>query len=279
MAVSNLTTIIQRSVCVGERGLDEWTDDWNNGTCSDLYHNLLLVNNDGSPGYNPGNLTLVQDDFFEAFRFLLINQDDIQDPPTESQTDLLNACLSTPGMCDEALDNFCPTKTREEIINSEQLLAFCGCHAPPNPILSGVDPQCDPLCNQIGTIPLQDPNTGLVLRCDASVCVINNVTLQPGQGSITQMCSGCTDAQPCKCFISNVPEGLDVSMCSSDSVCFKSDENGIPMPVDCSTVINTTTEEQTFSINLAAIIIAGIIILVMILFIILYPIFKKKKIE
>ena len=165
---------------------------------------------------------------------------------------------------------FCPTKTRDEIINDPQLLSFCGCHAPPDPLLNGIDPQCDPLCNQLGTVPLQDPLTGLKLECNTTVCVINDVNL----GSISQICSGCSESQPCKCIISNIPEGLDVSMCGSDSVCLEPNESGVLIPVDCGPMV---TQETTFSVSPVIISIAIMLIIVMILFIIFYPVFKKKK--
>ena len=257
--------------CTGVSGLDDWTNAWDSGTCSSFYHNLILVRNDGSPGYNPGNLESSQQDFSDAFDFLLSNQGgDIQDPPTNVQSDMLSACIFTPGLCDQALDSFCSTKTRDEIAGSQQLLSFCGCHAPTDPILEGIDPQCDPLCNQVGTIPLQDPMTGLALECNATVCVINDVTF----GSISQLCSGCTDSQPCKCIISNVPQGLDTSMCGADSICFEPNSIGVLEPVPCDL---TVTSETTFSINMTLAAIIGLLIITIILFIILYPIFKKKK--
>nr|QBK92623.1 MAG: transmembrane protein [Pithovirus LCPAC401] len=259
--------------CIGLSGIDGWTNDWNSGACSNLFHNLILVRNDGSPGYNPGNLEISQLGFSDAFDFLLSNQDgDIQDPPTNVQSDMLSACIFTPGLCDQALDSFCSTKTREEITESQQLLAFCGCHAPIDPLLEGIDPQCDPLCNQIGTIPLQNPMTGLALECNTTVCVINDVTL--ASGSISQLCSKCTDSQPCKCIISNVPQGLDISMCGSDSICLEPNNIGVLEPVPCDL---TVTSETTFSINMTIAAIIILLVITIILFIFFYPIFKKKK--
>ncbi len=272
MSLSEVIRAVGESViCTGASGLDDWTDAWNSNTCSNFYHNLILVKNDGSPGYNPGNLESSQQDFSEAFDFLLDNQDgDLQDPPTNVQSDMLSACIFTPGLCDQALDSYCSTKTREEIVASQQLLAFCGCHAPTDPILKDIDPQCDPLCNRTGTIPLQDPMNGLALECNATVCVINDVTI----GSISQLCSGCTDSQPCKCIISNVPEGLDTSMCGTDSICLEPNSDGVLEPVPCGPMV---TSQTTFAISLSLIAIASLIVITMILFIILYPIFKQKK--
>ena len=163
------------TICSGEGGIDVWTDGWDGGslsTCSTFYHNLLFTLDDGSPGYNPGNLNVSQVVGRDAFEFLLDNQDgDIQDPPTDSQDDILQACIFTPGLCDLGLQEYCPTKTRDEIMSNPELLSFCGCYAPTDPLLEGIETQCDPLCNQTNTIPIQDPMTGLALQCDSNALI------------------------------------------------------------------------------------------------------------
>ncbi len=265
--------------CIGADGDTVWKQGWAGGTssiCSVYYNNIIFTQPDGGKGYNPNVITRSRTEFSSAFQLLLFNQRDLRGigdlriPGTEfytdTQADMLASCIRTPGLCDLAFSNYCPSKTRFEISTNSQFLAFCGCRAPedPNSMLDIRPQECDPLCTRVGTIPLQNPSTGLSLECESNICVINDISIQATQTSVgsvnfSQLCTGCTEISPCKCIVSdinlseNVLLNADVGTnlqksCGDNSLCLVlSDTTGVLEPVDCSTVFENlggTSEEQ-----------------------------------
>nr|QBK93621.1 MAG: transmembrane protein [Pithovirus LCPAC404] len=296
--------------CMGLDGVELWTDAWSGGPislCSSYYNNLVFTQQDGSRGYNPDRIERSREEFVPTFDLLLFTQRDergvgdlrLQGTEfyTSMQAELLSACIHTPGLCDIALDDFCPTKTRTEIANNSAYLEFCGCHAPPDPetMLQIVPSECDPLCTRIGTIPLQNPVTGFSLECEVNVCVISDISIQATASSIgsvtfSQLCSGCTAANPCKCIVSdvNLPPGQFVNTdlqnsCGTDSVCLvSSNVPGVLEPADCATVFanlsDVTTEKEFWTTSNIVIVSVGVgLIIIIIIFIVIRTRSKQKE--
>lgn len=127
---------------------------------------------------------------------------------------LISACQNVPGACAQMQEYMCSNCNREQILASPILTTFCGCVAPAagpdqfyNASLQNYDSTCDPLCNRIETIKQVDPTTGVVAQCNASVCVMDAVTINSiaSTGTVptfNQVCPACADGKGnCICVI------------------------------------------------------------------------------
>ena len=114
------------------------------------------------------------------------------------------------GLCESALEIY-PTvdAKRTAVSKSENLIGWCGCFSPLDPILNLEEftSECDPLCVNLESIKLVDA-TGIESGCNSAVCVLTNVTLNTegtlgGNFSFEQICNACSDNsdQPCRCVI------------------------------------------------------------------------------
>lgn len=127
---------------------------------------------------------------------------------------LLNACQSLPGVCEPMQRYMCSECSRQDIAKNPALISFCGCVSPTpgatefyNNAMSNFDPACDPLCNRIDTVKLASPDTGVADICNASVCVIDAVTINSISSTGTtpvfnQVCPSCANGNGnCICII------------------------------------------------------------------------------
>lgn len=130
-------------------------------------------------------------------------------------TDILfDACFNMPGVCSQTQEYMCNACDREQIYANTELIKFCGCSSVAttgdtfyNDTLQNFDPVCDPLCNRLDTIKYNNPVTGVTQKCNANVCVIDNVVINSiaSNGivpSFNQVCPACADGQGnCICVI------------------------------------------------------------------------------
>ena len=115
---------------------------------------------------------------------------------------LIDACslsqFGLQGACQYVANRMCASCSREAVPNSRDTLRLCGCAVPPlNPdVYGGIPRECDPLCAQGSISKLRDPASGAVADCNATVCVINNVSITAAKSTVggisfTQVCPQC----------------------------------------------------------------------------------------
>lgn len=127
-------------------------------------------------------------------------------------------CCPYPGLCQSGLDVVCATKTSQRISLNPAVAQWCGCHLSPGEYADysarfNIPPECTPMCNRVGTIPIVGINAEAV-TCKQNICLIDDVTVnlinsQIGGGiDFNQICGNCQDAQ-CSCIVSNTT--VDIS--------------------------------------------------------------------
>jgi hypothetical protein len=239
----------------------------------------------GSRKYNKGNAKELRDDidkfineFLDHFDFTDKENSDSYDP---FQEDIINLCNSnsTPGICDNFLENYCENRDRDEVSKSNVLSRLCGCYVSMTPeYRKYIDSrECDPSCHHSQTVQRADLLTGEIKRCSNTICVIDNISInttesQTGSVNISQVCPGCENSEnPCECIISGdidkIKEETDLNInqsCGENAVCLRSDDNGNLVPIDC-----PKSEASSGLLWIIISIIAGIFLLV-IVFIIFY---------
>jgi hypothetical protein len=115
-------------------------------------------------------------------------------------------------LCQDGLDRVCETQTAQRISLNPAIAQWCGCHLPPQEyedysVKFNIPPECTPMCNRSGTIPIVGINAEPV-NCKQNVCLIDEVTVnlinaQIGGGiTFDQICGNC-GGNPCSCIISN----------------------------------------------------------------------------
>jgi len=121
-------------------------------------------------------------------------------------------CCPYPGVCQDGLDTVCATQTAQRISLNPSVAQWCGCHLPEGEYqtysaLYNIPPQCTPMCNRAGTLPIVGINADPV-NCEQDICIIDGVTVnlveaQIGGGiDFNQICANCSGAQ-CSCIVSN----------------------------------------------------------------------------
>lgn len=253
--------MVTRERCRGDTSSgQDWFNLWNNNVCCNLYQNFIYeVGPNDRVGFNEVNWKTSQDDFNLIYQRYLENNK-ITVPGAEGfnefQEILRECCTRLPGVCATALTKFCQGKTRSDIAKNPAELNFCGCFAPESEIeetkkIFSTDPQCDPLCSRIDTIPLDD-GKGNVKECTRTVCDISNISIQATKSSIgsksvnfTQVCPNCGN-NGCTCIISGTSlSGTlnDVGICENftqkcgkKSICLKINADGTDMVVSCDTL-------------------------------------------
>jgi hypothetical protein len=197
------------------------------------------------------------------------------------QNIVVNMCTdpATPGVCDTFLTPYCSRYNRAQVSSSNILTSLCGCYVPPDPVfqqyakgtpgctVGDVDncegcsgdspdcvpiPACDPLCKLPMTVK-KVSEEGRMLTCPQNVCVIDGITINQRDTTITgginfnTICSGCASGSaPCLCIINSpqttlaeVGVGSYSQMCGANSTCLADgqivpctdfDPNLIPVP-------------------------------------------------
>ena len=278
----------------------QWMSGWS-PSCISTFQNL--INSGGSSGlygFSPSGLTQSQADFQYMWSKLLNSNSGYaltipgQNGFNGFQTVLLDACIAIPGACDTAQTKMCANCSRSQISSSQPLLTLCGCFAPSLQSVYGsqygnITPECDPLCSQQLAAKQVDPTTGAIQECQATICVIDNVSIgasnsSTGGSSFTQVCPSCTDGQgQCKCIvnvtnpnilgsISSDDQGLDDSSTfyqyCPNALCLATDQTTQTVNVvPCQNYVTTTATVPTFtkSIPIGVWILAIIIIVILVL--------------
>lgn len=252
-----------------------WYFLWESGACErDIYS--ALYSGKGAT-LVPENLQRAREIMADTFRRYLASFP-ITEPGNKGynplQEHLYRACRDLPGICDLALESFCPDHTRKEIESSPALLSFCGCFAPPlegkireyllTPDLKYNRP-CDPLCSRVGTVKLPTP-TGEKDLCTANVCVISDVTLKISKSALPYVSFGqvCPCKENCRCiFSSSDPSGLlrDLNLnyslyqyCPAQATCLESLPDGTSRVVECTPAPPKVSVSNVFYVALFSVV-------------------------
>ena len=164
----------------------------------------------------------------------------------------------------------------------------------------GIQKICDPACVLQSAVKPKDPaNQFGTLRCDQTICVIDDVSISIlGQSTVgdinfAQACASCTGGAGCSCNISDISitavestiNDINFGQNCGNVNCWQSDANGIPQQVDCSVLGGsseetggTTSPPSAFSDNMVLIII-GIIVAIVILAIIIILLLRRRQEE
>lgn len=121
-------------------------------------------------------------------------------------------CCPYAGVCSTALDEVCKRFTAELISRNPILSNWCGCHLPEEEYQSysvnyNIRPECTPVCNRTGVIPLTGIN-GDPVQCEQDICLIDNTTFNlvnsqvGGNVNFNQICKNCPNAN-CSCISEN----------------------------------------------------------------------------
>ncbi len=312
-----------RSQCRGDNlSGQKWFDVWSNRACYNLYHDFIYNSGEAAGQWNKENWEESQKDFVrilnkylgEGHRITLPGFPDYDLFQEQLGGNFESFCNRLPGVCDIALQAFCQGKTtnplcpncqgrfgcgsecttREGIAANKGILGFCGCYAPlPNVeqarrVISK-DPQCDPLCTRLKTIPLDD-GKGNNLQCTNDTCVIDDVTIEASKSTIggtvdfEQICRNC---KPCTCIIS----GIDITttadqinqfkvefnqFCGKNSLCLKIEPDGVDQTVDCQNAITAKTPTTDPLVIPWWVIVGGVIFIVIIILILVF-VYKDKR--
>ena len=220
----------------------------------------------------------------------------VYDPDIET---VVEVCQDFPGGCDNILSNYCEGFTREDLGENPNLAKLCGCFLSDAEYDKytgsfGVEPICDPACVIQSTVKPVDPNDPtLTRRCNQTVCVIDDVTINvlgqttTGDINFAQACAACSNAG-CTCSISDVSISAVESVvgninfdqnCGGPPTCFQRDENGVPQEVECSLLEGgqdrVTSPTSLFS-NFNILVIIGIVVAVIIIIVIAILVFSRR---
>lgn len=224
----------------------------------------------------------------------------VYDPAIET---IVDTCQKYPGGCDTVLKQVCSTYTRADLATNPNLASLCGCFMSDFQYNSyggafGVKKICDPACTlQSAVKPLNTSNTCTTQSCDQAICVIDNVKIEllsnstAGNINFAQACASCTGGAGCVCNISDISVtsvesklgNINLSQqCGGNPNCFKSDANGVPQVVPCSTLDpsgGTVVAPSSKLSTTALLIIIAVVVLVVILIIIFLLLLGRRKEE
>lgn len=118
---------------------------------------------------------------------------------------LFTVCGTYPGLCSTFLKPICSQLTKETLQTNPQAAQWCGCYLNDDVYEEysknyGINKECTPYCNAADVIPLTDPDTGNIVRCNQSICMIDDVTINLAKTRLTgktgvnfsQMCNSCS---------------------------------------------------------------------------------------
>lgn len=209
-------------------------------------------------------------------------------------------CNSYPGLCTELLGDFCSNKSPEDLTRNPSTASFCGCYL--NPLVYegiagkfGINRECSSFCNIEGVLPLSDGTFTGSKRCNQSVCMIDNVSINivdsriDGAINLGNICGNCPtgtvgsqSASNCECILDNITVDIVNSSistinlqqsCSKISCYSTNPNNNNRTRIDCNTGEPIRTElqekqrESSIYHNLKII---GLILLFVILIVIIY---------
>ncbi len=133
-----------------------------------------------------------------------------------------NVCCPYAGVCQAGLSVACSVYNADMISRNPLAAQWCGCHLQASEYESysanyNIPPQCTPLCNVSGTIPIVGINGNPVL-CEQNICIIDNTTVniansQTGGGlNFNQICNSDCGSMPCSCIVNGTTIDIDNSI-------------------------------------------------------------------
>lgn len=154
-------------------------------------------------------------------------------------------CCPYNGACSSALESTCSQYSSNRLSLNPTLAQWCGCHLSPDEyeaysIKYNISPQCTPMCNRAGTIPITGIN-GDPINCEQNICMIDNFTLnivnsQVGGGiEFNQVCGSCAGGD-CSCIVENTTFDVENSTIGGSF---------IPVNVGCGSFSCTQTNPGT----------------------------------
>lgn len=225
------------------------------------------------PFYGPVIEAMVQ-------RYLITENNKITSVQTDGSnydpfiTTIVQVCRENPGACDDVLKTKCAGVTREELSNNVNLASLCGCHMPDIQYESfsqfGIERECDPVCALGTAVKLHDTTTSnpaRFIKCNQSICVIDDVTLNilagstVGDISFSQACSSCSDGGgngSCRCYITDTTITAIDSLignvsfqqqCGNAPLCYRKAPvlGAPPIQIDCASGSDVSGETTTSS--------------------------------
>lgn len=205
----------------------EWTNRWNTD-CINVFGNIINAERfDGNSTirtFSLEGLAQVNEDFkymwsriYNATSGYKLTEPG-QPGYHQFQPVLLDACRQNPGACESIQAYSCAILTRADIASSSSYVSLCGCYAPSivddyGTSYAAVTTECDPLCSQQVSIRKvnkvsSSPSFGRSPVCNASICVIDAVTIGASQSTtggaqFSQVCPSCVQGseEGCKCIV------------------------------------------------------------------------------
>ena len=163
---------------------------------------------------------------------------------SEFEPIILKACLTSPGICDDALTNtVCANENESSIVLNPFRITYCGCYLNESAYAKYINQfqvtkECTGLCNRKGNIGLVAADGATLLPCRQSVCIIDNVNVsltgaqsQIGNVTFSQVCGNCgSNTSTCQCIIS------DETIISSGTI------GNINIRQDCGSIVDACTD-------------------------------------
>lgn len=265
---------------------DDYFNCWEKVGCHQIFSDAIFTNPSGLREYNLNGLlnaqaaaTTLLTKYFTSYKLTYPNIAGYN----PFQVQLYNLCTdsaNTPGVCQAYLagdTSICKTKTYDQMSTDFNFVNWCSCFIPPdsqskqvydspvNAVITSCSPNpttityqgenignvpCYPLCHQVESIQLYQPDSGCKYECNSDVCIISDVSINQkdatgntGTVRFTQVCPGCTIHNECVCIISS--SDLQDSMkelgirssfnqyCGYNANCYVIDETGNLQSVPC----------------------------------------------
>lgn len=224
-------------------------NNWNDpqGVCNNYINNPAL----------PADAKLVVHDY--VLQYVKDQPYNSQDPVYKNVIPYLCSRPNVFGVCDDVLNNFCSSYSRDDLEKDETLQVLCGCHLQPKdyPYSGwGIPSSCDSICLYENTI-----QNSSYQKCQSNSCIIDNVTVDIINSEVDnginfgQVCGSCGShsgsrdgTNPvCECWLSGInindinsiiKGGINLQQ-SCGGKCFyvpSGQDPRLGIPVDCDTL-------------------------------------------
>jgi hypothetical protein len=235
-----------------------WNGDLPDGRyCTTLFNDIINTSPNNTYNFNKEMYTRINEtmDYMMSKYFNQTSGNNLvlpgQSTWDEFQNTLVTSCRESPGSCTTSRASLCDGCDRAQIANNPDLLALCGCVAPlldPTIYRETVSRECDPLCSQQISSKIVDNNTGIVAKCNDTICVMDNISITATKSSvsgvqISQVCPGCTAETGCKCIVDVSVANMSQSLGLDTPTTFQQ-----YCPPEFSTCIVINSVEQTSTV-------------------------------
>lgn len=256
---------------------------------------------------NPEAYNLAKKVFVDAVTSYISSGGRLDSLPTDPNSSVefnelvFGVCSKYPSMCTDFLNDYCQNFTPNDLTRSPSTTSYCGCYLNPsvyNDIAGkfGINRECSAYCNLEGVIPISDGTLEGSKKCNQSVCMINDITLNLVQSRIegainignfcnncSTLTSGANSSTSCNCVLEGVTidivnssiNTINLNQSCASSVCYAKD--GITV-VDCATgtpadtgIPEGKTRANTIHNILVVIIIVVFIFIIFILYFLVAP--------